>query len=69
VLAQVGWLMSEYNNNNNKKAASDLGLSYFKKLSSGLLHHHIPDDEDRDGPRNVGFFYSSDEADRPRRFY
>jgi hypothetical protein len=27
VLAQVGWLMSEYNNNNNnKKAASDLGL-------------------------------------------
>jgi hypothetical protein len=23
----------------------------------------------RDGPRNVGFFYSCDAADRPRRFY
>jgi hypothetical protein len=25
------------------------------------------DDEDRDGPRNVGFFYSSDETDCPRK--
>jgi hypothetical protein len=24
---------------------------------------------DRDGPRNVGFFYSSDAADCPRKFY
>jgi hypothetical protein len=31
--------------------------------------HHIPDDEDGDGPRNIGFFYSSDAADCPRRFY
>jgi hypothetical protein len=24
-------------------------------------------DEDRDGPRNIGFFYSSDAADFPRK--
>jgi hypothetical protein len=28
----------------------------------------IPDDEDRDGPRNVGLFYSSDAADRREDF-
>jgi hypothetical protein len=33
------------------------------------MYYNIPDDEDRDGPRNVGFFYISDVADRPRRFY
>jgi hypothetical protein len=35
------------------------------------LHHqdHVPDDEDRNGPRNVGFVYSSDAVDHPRRFY
>jgi hypothetical protein len=31
--------------------------------------NHIPDDEDRDGPRNVGFLYTSDAADCPRRLY
>jgi hypothetical protein len=31
--------------------------------------HHIPDDEDRDCPRSVGFFYISDAADRPRILY
>jgi hypothetical protein len=33
------------------------------------LRYHIPDDVGRDGPRNVGFFYSSDAADCTRRFY
>jgi hypothetical protein len=33
------------------------------------VSYHIPDDEDRHGPRNVGFLYSSDAADSPRRFY
>jgi hypothetical protein len=32
------------------------------------VSYHIPDDEDRDGPRNVGFFQTSDAADTPRRF-
>jgi hypothetical protein len=27
------------------------------------------DDEEREGSRNVGFFYLSDAADCPRRFY
>jgi hypothetical protein len=34
-----------------------------------LVSYHIPDDEDRDGTRNIGFFYTSDAADCPRRFY
>jgi hypothetical protein len=33
------------------------------------VSYHIPDDEDRDGPRNVGFFYTSDAADCPRKLY
>jgi hypothetical protein len=39
-----------------------------RRFEDHLGIRHIPDDEDRDGPRNVGFFYSSEAADRPRRF-
>jgi hypothetical protein len=31
--------------------------------------YHIPDDEDRDGSRNVGFIYIHDTADGPIRLY
>jgi hypothetical protein len=33
------------------------------------VSYHIPDDEDRDRPRNVGLFYTPDAADFPRRLY
>jgi hypothetical protein len=32
-------------------------------------HHHIPDNEDQDGPQNIGFFYTSDVADCLRSLY
>jgi hypothetical protein len=38
-------------------------------LGNQLRQMKETNDEDRDGPRNVGFFYSSDAADCLRRFY
>jgi hypothetical protein len=40
-------------------------------MSNGLDTelHHSPDDGDRDGPRNVGDFKTTDMADSPRRLH
>jgi hypothetical protein len=43
--------------------------SYIYEAQWALVSYHIPDDEDQDGPRNIGFFYTSDAADCPRRLY
>jgi hypothetical protein len=37
----------------------------FIHLTRLIALYHIPNDEDRDGLRNVGFLYKSDEADCP----
>jgi hypothetical protein len=34
-----------------------------------IVWHHSPDNEDQDDCRNVGFIYTSDVADCPRRLY
>jgi len=31
--------------------------------------HHIPDDDDRNGPRNIGSVQKHDAAGSPRRFH
>jgi hypothetical protein len=61
-------------NKRNRRFEDHLGLHHqgcdlIPEAPWAPVSHHIHVDEDRDGPRNVGFFYSSHAADRPRRFY
>jgi hypothetical protein len=40
-----------------------------RETSGAPLTYQIPDDDDRDGPRNVGFIQTHDAADSPRRLH
>jgi hypothetical protein len=43
--------------------------SYIYEAPWAPVSYHIPNDEDREGPQYVGFFYTSDVADCTRRLY
>jgi hypothetical protein len=63
------WLRAEPGKNYVAATSNKVFLSNQPRQMYKWNRYHIPVDEDRDGPRNVGFFYISGADDCLRRLY